>query len=80
MDKIIGRDTELAKLAKYSQSGKAEATLCALASPEYLAAPGEIGGFLLKRSTGYFKQGSEVDVPLTYADYYFLEALERLKH
>ena len=24
MDKIIGRDTELAKLAKYNQSGKAE--------------------------------------------------------
>ena len=48
-----------------------------LASPRYLAAPGEIGGFLLKHSTGHFKAHSEVDVPLTYADYYFLEVLCR---
>ena len=49
-----------------------------LASPEYLAEPGEQGGFLLRHSVGNLPSGSEVDVPLTYADYYFLEALLRL--
>jgi unsaturated chondroitin disaccharide hydrolase len=34
-------------------------------------------GFLLKHSTGSKPQGSEVDVPLIYADYYFLEAIQR---
>ena len=46
-----------------------------LASPEYLAEPRTNGGFLLKHSVGNIPGGSEVDVPLTYADYYFLEAL-----
>lgn len=41
-------------------------------------APGEVGGFLLKHSTGFYRKNSEVDVPLSYADYYFLEALYRL--
>ena len=46
-----------------------------LASPEYLAEPRTNGGFLLKHSVGSLPGHSEVDVPLTYADYYFLEAL-----
>ncbi|MCC2954370.1 glycoside hydrolase family 88 protein [Massilia sp. IC2-477] len=57
----------------------AEAQLRSLASPEYLAAPGENGGFLLKHATGHKPAGKEIDVPLNYADYYFLEALLRLK-
>ena len=44
---------------------------------EYLAKPGENGGFLLKHSCGFYLKNSEIDVPLTYADYYFLEALHR---
>ena len=48
-----------------------------LAGDEYLAAEGEVYGFLLKHSTGFKLKDSEVDVPLTYADYYFLEALMR---
>ena len=55
----------------------AEAQLRALASPAYLAQPGENGGFLLKHATGNFPKNSEVDGPLNYADYYFLEALIR---
>lgn len=55
----------------------AEKQLRTLASPEYLVAPGEICGFLLKHSVGHKLAGNEVDVPLTYADYYFLEALLR---
>lgn len=50
-----------------------------LASPEYTANPGENGCFILKNSTGGYPFKSEVDVPLTYADYYYLEALMRLK-
>ncbi len=46
-----------------------------LASDEYLSAPGENHGFLLKHCVGNLPGNSEVDVPLTYADYYFLEAL-----
>lgn len=50
-----------------------------LASPEYTANLGENGCFILKHSTGGYPFNSEVDVPLTYADYYYLEALTRLK-
>ncbi|PKQ44435.1 glycoside hydrolase family 88 protein [Confluentibacter flavum] len=48
-----------------------------LSSPKYLASKGENGGFLLKHSTGHLPGNSEIDVPLNYADYYFLEALLR---
>jgi rhamnogalacturonyl hydrolase YesR len=57
----------------------AEQTLRSLSSSAYLAAPGENGGFLLKHATGHKPAGKEIDVPLNYADYYFLEALLRLK-
>ena len=53
----------------------AERILRTLASPEYLAEPRTNGGFLLKHGVGNLPSNSEVDVPLTYADYYFLEAL-----
>ena len=53
----------------------AERILRTLASPEYLAEPGTNGGFILKHGVGNLPSGSEVDVPLSYADYYFLEAL-----
>ena len=55
----------------------AEKQIRTLSSPEYLALPGENGNFLLKHSVGNLPSGVEVDVPLTYADYYFLEALCR---
>ncbi|MCX6237386.1 MAG: glycoside hydrolase family 88 protein [Bacteroidia bacterium] len=44
---------------------------------DYLSKPGENKGFLLGHSTGSFPQNSEIDVPINYADYYYLEALER---
>lgn len=43
----------------------------------YRAEPGTAHGFLLLHSTGSGAHGSEIDVPLAYADYYFLEALLR---
>ncbi|MBO4435145.1 MAG: glycoside hydrolase family 88 protein [Bacteroidales bacterium] len=55
----------------------AEKQLRTLASPEYLAPVGTNGNFLLKHSVGNLPGGSEIDVPLPYADYYFLEALNR---
>jgi len=57
----------------------AEKQLRTLASPQYLANPGENGDFILMHSTGSKPHNSEVDVALTYADYYFVEALLRLK-
>lgn len=57
----------------------AETQLRTLASPEYLAEPGSNGNFILKHSVGSKPNQSEVDVPLTYADYYFAEAILRYK-
>ncbi len=45
----------------------------------YRAEAGENGNFILKHSVGNLNKDSEVDVPLTYADYYFVESLIRLK-
>ena len=55
----------------------AERQLRTLSSEEYLAEPGTNGGFILKHSVGNLPGNSEVDVPLSYADYYFLEALSK---
>jgi unsaturated chondroitin disaccharide hydrolase len=43
----------------------------------YASHAGENYGFILAHSVGNKHGGSEVDVPLNYADYYFLEALVR---
>lgn len=48
-----------------------------LSSSDYRATLGTNGYFLLKHSTGNKPGASEIDVPLVYADYYFLEALKR---
>ena len=55
----------------------AERQLRSLSSPAYLAAVGENGNFILKHGTGHLPAGTEVDVPLTYGDYYFIEAAMR---
>jgi len=57
----------------------AEKMLRTLSSSSYLASNGENGHFILKHSVGFMAKNSEVDVPLTYADYYFVEALLRYK-
>ena len=57
----------------------ADKIITSLGSPAYRALPGENGNFLLKHSVGSIPHNSEVDVPLNYADYYFLEALKRKK-
>lgn len=76
----------LLELAQYNEKELAEEYLKAaqdiissLSSPEYKAAIGENGGFILKHSVGSFPGNVEIDVPLSYADYYFIESLKRLK-
>ncbi len=51
-----------------------------LSSEPYRAALGTNGGFILKHSVGSIPHGSNIDVPLNYADYYLLEALVRRRH
>ena len=53
--------------------------LLSLCSGRYFAKPGENGNWLLKHGTGHKPGKSEIDVPLDYGDYYFLEALLRFK-
>jgi len=58
----------------------AKSILAELSSRKYLAGEGELSGFILKHGTGHLPKGSEIDVPLSYGDYYYLEALYRLKN
>ncbi|MGF1638788.1 MAG: glucuronyl hydrolase [Cyclobacteriaceae bacterium] len=46
-------------------------------SAKYRSAPGANMGFLLDHSTGHLPGKHEIDVPIVYADYYYLEALLR---
>ncbi|MEG2573792.1 MAG: hypothetical protein RSA44_03920, partial [Bacteroides sp.] len=55
----------------------AEKILKSLSSEKYLAKKGENQGFILMHSTGSLPNGSEIDTPINYADYYYLEALKR---
>ena len=57
----------------------AEKMLQTLSSPAYTAEEGTNGGFILKHSVGNIPSGTEIDMPLTYADYYYVEALCRYK-
>lgn len=76
----------LIELSQYVQGSKGEAylelatdILRELSSDEYLANEGEYDGFILKHSVGNMVKDSEVDVALSYADYYYVEALMRLR-
>lgn len=55
----------------------AEKILKNLSSANYMATKGENGNFILMHSVGALPFKSEVDVPLSYADYYFIEAMMR---
>jgi unsaturated chondroitin disaccharide hydrolase len=63
--------------AKYMEAAKT--ILQTLSSSSYKASKGENGGFILKHSVAHFPKNSEVDSPLPYADYYYVEAMERYK-
>ena len=48
-----------------------------LGGPKYRTTLNETHNFLLKHSVGHLPAGSEVDTPLSYADYYYIEAMLR---
>lgn len=86
--KVIPRDASAAaitasaflELADYTSGGEkyeraGEHILQSLSSSEYLAVPETNCNFVLKHSVGSIPHGNEIDVPLVYADYYYLEAL-----
>lgn len=77
----------LLELANYVGAEKGEMyrnfavrQLLSLASPAYFSVGDEIGHFLLKHGVGHKPGDSEIDTPLNYGDYYFLEALMRVKN
>ncbi|GLB51268.1 glucuronyl hydrolase [Neptunitalea chrysea] len=77
----------LIELSSYSNEEKskeymANATtiLTNLLSPKYLAKVGENGGFLLKHGVGNMPNHTEINTPLTYGDYYLVEAMIRYKN
>ena len=57
--------------------GYADEIMKSLSSDSYTATPGDNGRFILKHSVTSKPAGVEIDVPLNYADYYYLEALKR---
>lgn len=73
----------LYELAKYSAHAKkykaaADKILNSLTT-KYTGKIGSNYGFILTHSTGHRPAKSEIDVPINYADYYYLEALLRSK-
>ncbi|HET6993807.1 MAG TPA: glucuronyl hydrolase, partial [Chitinophagaceae bacterium] len=58
----------------------AESMLRTLSNEHYRAAAGTNGGFIIQHGVGHMPNKTEVDVPLSYADYYFVEAMIRYKH
>jgi len=73
----------LYELSTYSKNGKLYKEkgdrIVASLTNSYRSPVGENKGFILLHSTGSKPAKSEVDVPLNYADYYYLEALLRSK-
>lgn len=74
----------LIDLAKFNKAGLAtkyltvaEKIILQFSTHQYKSTNGQNGGFLLKHSVGSLPHNSEVDVPLTYADYYYVEAMKR---
>ena len=70
---------ELDGYTKESYALDIEKIMSSLASSQYTAKLGENKNFVLKHSVGSIPHNNEIDVPLNYADYYYLEALVRLK-
>ena len=54
--------------------------LKSLSSQNYMAADDTNGNFLLMHNVGSLPHGKEIDVPLNYADFYYIEALLRMKN
>nr|WP_229236213.1 glycoside hydrolase family 88 protein [Emticicia sp. TH156] len=76
---LLELSTYVSKAKSKVYFNAAETMLASLASPSYKANSGENNHFILKHSVGAKPLKSEIDVPLVYADYYFLEGLLRYK-
>jgi hypothetical protein len=74
---------ELSGYTKADQSKEylsaAETILRSLSAAPYKADAGTNGGFLIQHCVGNMPGKTEIDVPLTYADYYYVEAMKRYK-
>jgi unsaturated chondroitin disaccharide hydrolase len=70
---------ELDGYSDESYKTKINKIMNSLASEAYTAKLGENHNFILKHSVGSIPHNNEIDVPLNYADYYYLEALLRYK-
>jgi hypothetical protein len=74
---------ELSKYTKHEEASlyknAAYTMIKNLSTPQYKAALGTNGGFILQHGVGHMPNGTEIDVPLTYGDYYFIEACKRYK-
>lgn len=75
----------LIELSHYVESGKSNTYLefakqqIKTLSEKYTCELGSNYGFILNSSVGSYPSNYQVDVPAIYADYYYLEAIERLK-
>ncbi len=76
---LIELSTQTTGVESANYLTKAERMLQSLSAAPYKAQVGTNGGFILKHSVGSIPHNSEIDVPLTYADYYYIEALMRYK-
>ena len=77
----------LFELSKYVAKDKAESykndaetILNNLLTPQYIAAPKTNGGFILMHGVGNMPNKTEIDTPLSYGDYYLVEAMLRYKN
>lgn len=69
-DRLPADDPDRPRYTRWAQR-----TLGTLASDAYET---DAPPFLLAHSTGHHPAGTEIDVPIVYADYYYVEALRRL--
>jgi hypothetical protein len=54
--------------------------MTSLKSPDYILASDFNAPFILDHSTGNWPKNDEIDEPIAYGDYYFLETIIRLKN
>ncbi|SEL74171.1 Glycosyl Hydrolase Family 88 [Parapedobacter koreensis] len=67
----------VAEQEKETYEKAAEQMIFSLSQTPYSVETGACGGFILDHSTGHLPANREIDVPLSYADYYYVEALTR---
>lgn len=70
---------ELDSYSDTSYQSAVDKIINSLSSEQYTSKQGEHQNFILLHSVGSIPHNNEIDVPLNYADYYYLEALLRYK-